>query len=421
LPPRWAIFGSLLTALHPSILIRWSQSYWGGTVAMVGGALVFGAMRRIMRRPSLHDAVLLGVGLGVLANSRPYEGLVVSLPVAVVLLVWMFGKNGPAAQVSLKRIVLPISIVFVCTAIAMGFYNLNVTGNALRMPYMVHDETYAMAPFLLWQQPRPELTYHHDIIRYHHIDELAQYMKQRSLRGFMSASVGRFRSLWRFYQGDHGLRLRFLLGVPLLMLPWLMRDRWLRIALLICGILMVGLLLETWMFPHYAAPIIGLVCVLVLQAMRYLRLWRWHSWPTGSFMVWTICIIAVTSFTVEFAQQIQKKSSGWSSDRAHILARLNKDERRHLVIVRYGPLNSIYHKWWQREWVYNEADIDDAKVVWAREMDDMAQNRKLLKYFKDREVWLLEIERQDSHPKLVPYGVKSPRDIGIAIGKTPHS
>jgi hypothetical protein len=86
LPPRWAILGSLVAALHPSILIQWGQSYWGGAVAMMGGALVFGAMRRIMRRPRVRDATLLGVGLAVLTNSRPYEGLVASLPVAVVLL-----------------------------------------------------------------------------------------------------------------------------------------------------------------------------------------------------------------------------------------------------------------------------------------------------------------------------------------------
>ena len=50
----------------PRILIDWSQSYMNGTVAMMGGALVFGAMRRIMRPPATRDAVLLGLGLVVL-------------------------------------------------------------------------------------------------------------------------------------------------------------------------------------------------------------------------------------------------------------------------------------------------------------------------------------------------------------------
>jgi hypothetical protein len=92
----------------------------------MGGALVFGALRRIIRRLRVCDALLLGIGVAILANSRPYEGLVVSLPVAVLLLTWMVGKNGPTAQISIKRIVLPILGVLTLTAGAMGFYNWRV-------------------------------------------------------------------------------------------------------------------------------------------------------------------------------------------------------------------------------------------------------------------------------------------------------
>jgi hypothetical protein len=401
LPPWWAILGSLLAALHPGILLRWGQSYWGGTVALLGGALVFGAMRRIVRRPHVRDAVLMGVGLAVLANSRPYEGLLASLPVVVGLLVWMIGKNGPAIQVSINRIVLPIFMILAFTGVAMGFYNLRVTGSPLRMPYMVHDAIYSMVPFLLWQHPRPELTYHHEIIRNHHVRKLAYYMEQQSVQGFARASVEKVKDLWRFYQGYPGLRLA--LTLPLLMLPWVMRDRWPRFALLIGGIFVAGLSMETWLHPHYAAPVMGLGFALVLQAMRHLRLWRWRGRAMGRLVVWTICILTVTSFIMAFAEQIQKKSSGWGSERARILAQLKEDGRRHLVLVRYGTLDVPYERGY-REWVYNDADIDAAEVVWAREMDT-AQNRKLIEYFKGRDVWLVEVDQYDSPPKLMPYPV----------------
>jgi hypothetical protein len=52
------------------------------------------------------------------------------------------------------------------------------------------------------------------------------------------------------------------------------------------------------------------------------------------------------------------------------------------------------------EWVYNEADIDGSKIVWAREMD-AAENAKLMDYFKDRQIWLLEADEQP--PKLSLY------------------
>jgi hypothetical protein len=56
--------------------------------------------------------------------------------------------------------------------------------------------------------------------------------------------------------------------------------------------------------------------------------------------------------------------------------------------------------------VYNEAEIDGAKVVWAREMDG-TQNRKLLEYFKDRHVWLVEVGKDHSYPELTSYPVGS--------------
>src|SRR5262249_8314490 len=150
-----------------------------------------------------------------------------------------------------------------------------------------------------------------------------------------------------------------------------------------CGVLMVGLLMQSCLvLPHYAAPITGLVFVLMLQMMRHLRLWRWRGRPLGQVVVWTIFMICIASFMVEFVQGIRwlprRQSQSQISQRAHILAQLKEDGRQHLVMVRYDPWHSLH-----KEWVYNEADIDSAKVVWAREMD-MAHNRTLLEYFADR-------------------------------------
>ena len=57
---------------------------------------------------------------------------------------------------------------------------------------------------------------------------------------------------------------------------------------------------------------------------------------------------------------------------------------QHLLMVRYSDHHNIHD-----EWVYNGADIDGAKVVWARELDE-EQNEKLFAYFRDRQIWLVE-------------------------------
>jgi hypothetical protein len=57
---------------------------------------------------------------------------------------------------------------------------------------------------------------------------------------------------------------------------------------------------------------------------------------------------------------------------------------QHLVIVRYAPGHDP-----NLEWVYNAADIDHAKIVWARDMGQ-GDNLELLRYFSNRRVWIVE-------------------------------
>jgi hypothetical protein len=42
------------------------------------------------------------------------------------------------------------------------------------------------------------------------------------------------------------------------------------------------------------------------------------------------------------------------------------------------------------EWVYNEPSIDDARIVWARDMGD--KNQELLDHFPDRTVWRVTVQ-----------------------------
>jgi hypothetical protein len=62
----------------------------------------------------------------------------------------------------------------------------------------------------------------------------------------------------------------------------------------------------------------------------------------------------------------------------------------HLVLVRYSKDHNS-----GEEYVYNEADIDHAKTVWAREIPGMDLG-PLFNYFRNRDVWLYEPDEDDS-------------------------
>ena len=70
---------------------------------------------------------------------------------------------------------------------------------------------------------------------------------------------------------------------------------------------------------------------------------------------------------------------------------------QHLVVVRYGQTHDPLT---QLEWVYNAADLDGAKVVWAREMDP-GKTAQLVENYRGRQVWLLEADQPPV--RLQPY------------------
>jgi hypothetical protein len=66
-----------------------------------------------------------------------------------------------------------------------------------------------------------------------------------------------------------------------------------------------------------------------------------------------------------------------------------------LVFVRYSPRHIF-----QDEWVYNRADIDASRIVWARDLGE-PENAKLRAYYPGRVVMLLEPDERE--PRLGPY------------------
>src|SRR5581483_4610659 len=173
-----------LAVLRLGIMSYWMNGYWSGSIVALGGALVIGALPRLKKRVRVRDAVILSIGLILLANSRPYEGFVFSLAVAAAMLAWLVGKDRPPARVALRRLVLPVVLLLSVSAVAMGYYYYRVTGSPFRMTYEVNRGTYATAPYFLWQQPRPEPKYNHVVMRDLYRWELQGFEQNRTFLGF---------------------------------------------------------------------------------------------------------------------------------------------------------------------------------------------------------------------------------------------
>jgi hypothetical protein len=402
LPPGWALLGGALAVLRLGLFSYWIDSYSGGAaIAALGGALVLGALPRFMKRARMRDALLLSAGWVILANSRPYEGLLLSIPTLFVLAHWFFrGENRPPVWLLLRRVAVPL-LLLIAAGAWTGYYNHRVFGNPLTEPYKINRATYAIAPHFVWQPTHTEPVYRHVVMRNFYAGwELDEYKKLQTLAGFSSETLLKFFRALLFFAG-------FSLLPAGLMLPHTLADRKMQVLWFCMLSLTAGMLMETWLIPHYLSPFTAAFYALGLQCARHLRLWKPQGRPVGLAMIRLLiasCVLLAGLRTWARPLHLHLGSwpttywfgaEGFGEDRAKVQASLERRPGQQLVLVRYSPNHNPVD-----EWVYNAADIDDSKVIWAREMS-AAEDRELLDYYRNRSVWLVEPDR--SPVQAAPY------------------
>lgn len=407
LPPTWAWLGGLFAVLRYATFSYWINSYFGGSVAALGGALVLGAYVRLRREIRWHTALTLATGLILLAFSRPLEGLCFSLPVLVAFSIQVIRRRA----IFERRIAVTLLPAFVALFLAAGFllyYNWRTTSHPLLMPYVLNLREYHISQPFVFQKANPIPQYRHEAMRTFYIfHELPDVLRLRteSPAYLMATKADVYYAsfLWPFL---------LLVGSGL----YAMWRSELRIVLFSVALLGADLFLQIWpAHAHYAAPATSafvLMALFGLRAFRNTQGWMGICVSRAVALLMLPCLfsplveclrdpysIHPIFVNTEWRELHASFSSGvdlpipLQIERQRLQADLERRPGKHLVIVHHP-----YHDVPSVDWIYNSADLANSKVIWARDMGYL-KNKELVNYYRDRQVWFVDRAR----PELIPY------------------
>jgi hypothetical protein len=291
----------------------------------------------------------------------------------------------------------------------MAAYNRAVTGHPWRMPYQVYEQTYAANPMFLWQSDWSVPEYRHRVLALFHAGWSRDFCYEHlTPAGFLRRNGDKVLRLALFYLGVG-------LVIPLLALRPATARPWVRLAGVGCLVQLLGLTLTYYggCNPHYVAPAAGLLAVLIVAGLRQLYVWRWHGRRLGQAVVYAIGLSYPFLLVLSALAEPAIPAEATHVARAALLRQLEHDPRRHLVVVRYHHPRP--HGLGHEDWVFNEADIDAARVVWARAINPEA-DRRLLDYFGDRQAWLLEVQVDQGTYRLSPHPLQSGGKLSSSPG-----
>src|SRR5579871_4446806 len=395
--PAWALAGGLLAVIEFGPLCPWMNTYWGGSLAAAAGCLVFGALPRLRESARVRDGVFLGIGIAVHWLTRPYETTFLVVSVAVFL----------APQMRSRRLLRPLQATAAVCATALVVtlaHDRATTGSWTTMPEMLSQYQYGVPAALTFQAPAVP---HRALTP----EQQIEYRAQVAFRAPGPETLGSY--LARLEYRIRHYRFYFLAPLYLALPAFLLAIRELRF-LWAAGTLAVfagGVNFFPAFQFHYEAAV---TCLFILVSVTGLR--RMSRWQAGAEAARILLVLSVAHFAFWYTLHVfdgseislaMRRYETWNTinhgnpDRRILVNHeLAKVPGRLLIFVRYWPQHIF-----QNEWVYNDADIDGARVVWARDLG-AADDEQLHRYYPDRTALLLEPDA--TPPKLSPYRVEAP-------------
>lgn len=388
--PVWALLGGLLAVSEVGPLSAWMNGYWGGALAACAGCLVFGALPRLVESWHWRDGVILGLGLAMHLLTRPYESIFLLLSVILFFV---------SARCFRLRTGLIVASFLIAVAGLTVLHNQRVTGNWTMLPYRLSQYQYG-APAALTFQAAP--VPHHELTPQQQRGYQAQLAFRNSNIETPASYLLRLEYRIRYY------RFFFVAPLYLALLAYGLAFRsphWLWV-LSTMTLFALGTNFYPFFQVHYIAALSCLFLLISVEGLRQLSRWRTGR-QIAALVVFFCAAHFVFWYTLHLFEDSQpslemRRYEAWNGinhdnpeRRIRVSQQLEKTPGQLLVFVRYAPQHIF-----QEEWVYNEAAIDDARIVWARDRGP-TENEELRRYYPRRAAWLLDPDVQP--PKLGPY------------------
>lgn len=378
-PLEWALVGGLLAAFRLAFFSYWMNSYWGGSVAALGGALALGAVVRLFEdhQPECSRvflASLFAISLLILATSRPYEGLAFSLPLLTYFCYNIIrGKVG--RKLIYRTIILPAVVIGVIGLGLMAYYNKRTTGHPMLLPHLLNEHTYSPLPLFVWQKPKANFEFRDPVFaKFFAVTEKDYgYEKEKSLFGLWSIEGDRLFKNWFFYC-DIALSFPMFIGFLSSM-----RTPRLRIAVIAAVVTAVALGLCTYNLLQYAAPITVTSYIFAAEGMRYL--WQQEKSAEQAFVV-AACLTVVIASLVRQTGSTFDTIYGFPNTRDLVIRRLKHEPGKQLVLVSYD----LERHYPGNELVHNGANFESEKILWARSKG-VGKDFDLCSAYSDRMFW----------------------------------
>ncbi len=371
-PSAWAVAGGLSAIAIFGVVNYWVDSYWGGAVAFLGAVLALGSWGRIRLHRQYRFGALLAAGGALLLLTRPFESsllLVVLFSTAFASALSSKGQAGlpPSASRSALTLFRYAAPVLALYAGFQLYFNYRVTGNALRLPYLEYARQYDVISQLRYVPlsfPKPSANQRvSDLHNIFEVDAHKAALRRSALD-----------DTWAILQNTSpGLVLLTLFVAVLASI----RDRETRVLLALLVPPGLPLYFETFATPHYLAPF--LACLLLLLFQSSSSLFKQSGWlRSGRYVLVAVCLLSALGYLFYWKRTVLYKLSVETyaqSQRLSIGRRLNQLPGRQLVFVRYSPDYSIHY-----EWVYNPADLQQAKVIFAHDLSTERDETLLAEY-----------------------------------------